>query len=227
MIEFLNNPVYYALLTGDAAKAKGSSKVKFFDPEVSPFAGFHEQYIDGFKDLHQLLPEGQNILYATRNEIAKPTGWKLIHFIQGSQFLYPSTNAFENNFPGITPLDHQHIDQMIKLAELTKPGPFGKRTIEFGNYHGIFDGERLVAMAGRRLHVYEYTEVSAVCTHPAYLGRGFARLLIKHQINSILEESKMPFLHVRSDNKRAIDLYESLGFRKNGNMNFYFLRNTG
>ena len=98
--------------------------------------------------------------------------------------------------------------------------------MDFGNYHGIFDHDNLVAMTGRRLHVYDYTEVSAVCTHPNYLGRGYAKILLQHQINSILEEKKIPFLHVRSDNKRAIELYERIGFEKNGNMNFYFFRKS-
>ncbi len=224
MKELLDNPVYHALLSGDAHKAFGSGQVKYFDTEVSPFVGFQEQYADGFKDLHLLLPGGRIILYATRNEISLPKGWELIQCIHGSQFLYLSNIGFDNNFSEVIPLNPQHVDQMINLAVLTKPGPFGKRTIDFGNYHGIFINDKLVAMTGRRLHVYDFTEVSAVCTHPNFLGRGFARDLIKHQINSILEEKKIPFLHVRSDNKRAIDLYERLGFINNGIMNFYFLR---
>ena len=224
MNDFLDNPVYYALISGDAKKAFGSGQVKYFDVEVSPFVGFPEYYTNGFKDLHQLLPTGRTILYATRNKIALPKDWDLIQFIQGTQFVFSSTKHFENNFPGVTLLDQQHVDQMVSLAVLTKPGPFGKRTIDFGNYHGIFDQDKLVSMTGRRLHVYEYTEVSAVCTHPDYLGRGYAQVLIQHQINSILDENKIPFLHVRSDNNRAIDLYKRLGFIKNGNMNFYFFQ---
>lgn len=222
--KLLDNPVYNALISGDAQKAFGPGPVKYFDQEVSPFVGFPEQYADGFKDLHHLLPAGRNILYATRNEITLPGGWELIHFIQGTQFIFSSTKRFENAFPGVTLLDQQHVDQMISLAVLTRPGPFGKRTIDFGHYHGIFNQHKLVSMTGRRLHVHDYTEVSAVCTHPDYLGRGYAQILLQHQINSILDENKIPFLHVRSDNNRAIDLYERLGFKKNGIMNFYFLQ---
>ena len=226
MNEYLDNPVYHALLSGDTIRSFGSRHVKYFDVDVSPFAGFPEKYVEGFKELHELLPAGRQILYATRNEIDLPKGWELLHFIPGSQFLYLSKNGFESDYSNITPLHHEHVDQMVKLAVLTKPGPFGKRTIDFGNYHGIFDHDNLVAMTGRRLHVYDYTEVSAVCTHPNYLGRGYAKILLQHQINSILEEKKIPFLHVRSDNKRAIELYERIGFEKNGNMNFYFFRKS-
>ena len=227
MNDFLDNPVYYALISGDAEKAMGSEQVKYFNPEVSPFVGFQEDYMNGFKDLHQLLPAGRTILYATRKEISLPKGWELIQFIHGSQFLYLSNKKFEDDFSEVIPMNQEHIDQMVNLAVITKPGPFGKKTIDFGHYHGIFMNDKLVAMTGRRLHVYDYTEVSAVCTHPDYLGKGYAQLLIKHQINSILEEKKIPFLHVRSDNKRAIDLYERLGFKKNGMMNFYFFRKIG
>ena len=221
---FLDNPVYYALLTGDSDKALGSEQVKYFDKEISPFAGFHEQYQDGFKELYQLLPGGRSILYASRKQISEPKGWKLIQCITGYQFLYLPAKEFENNFPGAVPLNQQHIEEMVGLAKLTRPGPFEKRTIEFGNYHGIFDNDKLVAMTGRRLHVHDFIEISAVCTHPDFSGKGFARLLLEHQINSILQEKKIPFLHVRFDNKRAMDLYERLGFTKNGPMVFHFIR---
>ncbi len=70
------------------------------------------------------------------------------------------------------------VPEMVALAELTKPGPFGTRTRELGEYLGIRKTKRLVAMAGERLHLPGYTEVSAVCTHPDFQGRGYARELM-------------------------------------------------
>jgi predicted GNAT family acetyltransferase len=110
------------------------------------------------------------------------------------------------------------------LVKLTKPGPFGKRTIDFGYYHGIFDHGQLVAMTGQRLHAENYTELSAVCTHPDHLGKGYATALMKHQLQIILTHSQKPFLHVREDNERAIAVYDRLGFVVSGPMNFYFLK---
>lgn len=112
----------------------------------------------------------------------------------------------------IVPLYTQHIPQMLSLTKLTNPGPFYNRTIEFGNYHGIFEGDQLVAMAGQRMHLGNYIEVSAVCTHPDHLGHGYATALILHLVQLIRAQSAIPFLHVRTDNAGAIKLYKTLGF---------------
>jgi predicted GNAT family acetyltransferase len=98
------------------------------------------------------------------------------------------------------------------------------RTIEFGHYYGVFHEGKLVAMTGQRLHPSPYAEISAVCTHPDFLGRGYAGALIQQQLHLIQMENKVPFLHVRSDNERAIALYHRLGFKKSGPMNFYFMK---
>jgi predicted GNAT family acetyltransferase len=106
---------------------------------------------------------------------------------------------------------------------LTNPGPFESRTITFGHYYGIFEGEKLVAMAGQRMHVFNYAEISAVCTHPDYTGKGYAAQLLQYQINRIKAASGIPFLHVRYDNDRAIKIYESLGFSTRRQVNFYVM----
>ena len=104
--------------------------------------------------------------------------------------------------------------EMIELTALTKPGPFSTRTHELGAYFGIREGSKLVAMAGERLKVPGYTEVSAVCTHPDHNGKGYARVLMIEVMRVIRERGETPFLHVRQDNERAIALYERLGFIK-------------
>jgi predicted GNAT family acetyltransferase len=123
----------------------------------------------------------------------------------------------------IVPLTNVHVPQMLALTKLTNPGPFAERTIDFGHYEGIFEGDKLVAMAGQRMHAFNYAEVSAVCTHPDHTGRGYARLLLLHQLQRIKAASDIPFLHVRYDNERAIKVYESLGFETRTEVYFYVL----
>lgn len=224
MSDLLHNPVYNALLSGNAHLGFGTEKVKCFYEAVSPFVGFPETYAGGFEDLYQLLPAERKILYATPTAIDEPKGWQLLVEVKGLQFIY--TKGPSSIEPSIktTALQKQHGEEMIALASLTKPGPFSSRTIEFGNYYGIFENNKLVAMAGQRLHVNDYAEISAVCTHPDYLGRGYAAALIHQQINLIYNAGGHPFLHVRADNERAIALYDRLGFVISRPMNFYFMK---
>ena len=224
MKPLLRNPVYNSLLYNDQHLGFGAGKVKCFNEDVSPFAGFEEGYEDGFHNLNNLLPAGRKILYATPVSLASPKDWKLLVAIEGLQFLYEGDAIGEPDSFHPVLLEQKHVEQMMQLAALTKPGPFGLRTIEFGHYYGVFENEQLVAMTGQRLHVQNFTEISAVCTHPDHLGKGYASALVQHQVNLVLSHQQIPFLHVRADNQRAIAVYERLGFKNQGTMNFYFLK---
>lgn len=223
MEHLLNNPVYYALNNVDAHLGQSIGQVKYFDAAVSPFVGLPEDYQEGFYELHQRLPEGRKILYAIPNRIEEPKGWKVLNEIPGLQFVF--TGKVQSVAAGLEPvaLNKEYVTEMMQLTALTKPGPFNIRTIEFGHYYGIFENGQLAAMTGQRLHVEHYTEISAVCTHPGFLGKGFATMLLLHQLNLIISHGQVPFLHVREDNKRAIALYERLGFTVSRPMNFYFM----
>lgn len=220
----MHNPVYNALLSGDKHLSFVTDKVKFFDEEVSPFVGFDEGYNNGFSDLYELLPAGRKILYATCSIITQPKGWQLNCAIQGLLFVCALANEIKKAFTNVLPLGAEHVAEMIALATLTKPGPFAAKTIDFGYYHGIFDNEKLVAMTGQRLHVQNYTELSAVCTHPNYTGKGYAHTLLQQQLALIMQQGQKPFLHVRADNERAIALYQRIGFTISRQMNFYFMK---
>ena len=129
-----------------------------------------------------------------------------------------------NSDPELVELGLADSPEMLALATLTKPGPFGTRTHELGAYVGIRCEGKLVAMAGVRLKVPGYTEVSAVCTHPNHIGKGYARLLMTEIMRRIRERGETPMLHVRQDNARAVGLYERLGFRTRKQMHFAVLR---
>lgn len=223
----LDNPVFNALISGDARLGSGNERVKLFDPEVSPFIGIKDDIPKGLEEIHSIIAPGRRILLATPEIVEISRQWKLLNFIKGLQFILPGPGIVD--LPGFDPvlLKDEHVSEMIELTALTKPGPFDVRTIDFGHYYGIFENGRLASMAGQRLHVFDYTEISAVCTHPGFLGRGHAARLLQFQVNLIAAENKIPFLHVRADNDRAIRLYERMGMVVRSNMNFYFLRKPG
>ncbi len=68
-------------------------------------------------------------------------------------------------------------------------------------------------MAGERLKLDGFTEVSGVCTHPDWRGRGYATGLMGLVAQRIVARGETPFLHVYAGNSGAIALYERLGFR--------------
>ncbi|RYY90528.1 MAG: GNAT family N-acetyltransferase [Chitinophagaceae bacterium] len=222
----LDNPVYHALCGRDAELGFRTGAIAWFDAEVSPFAGFAENHATGFAELHRLLPEGRRILHATRKPVAQFEGWRVAASVEGLQFVYEGPGCTMEQDPRLQPLGPQHAEEMVALASLTKPGPFDRRTLEFGHYYGVFHQSKLVAMTGQRLHLPGMSEVSAVCTHPDHLGKGYAAALIQQQLRLISAAGETPFLHVRADNERAISLYEHLHFRENGPMYFYFLVRT-
>lgn len=223
MTHVLDNPAWNALISGNKHFSEGNEQVKYFDKEVSPFVGLEENSPGNFEVLYELIQRNSPILLVTPTEIAIPAPWKVINFIRGRQMVYDGGEVPFLTNTEIVPLKDEHIPQMLALTKLTNPGPFAERTIDFGHYHGFLENGRLVAMAGQRLYPFNYAELSAVCTHPDHRGRGYARQLLLHQIQRIHAASNIPFLHVRSNNERAIKVYENLGFSTRKEVYFYVM----
>jgi ribosomal protein S18 acetylase RimI-like enzyme len=220
----LNNPSWHALVSGNKNLAFGNEKVKYFDVQVSPFVGLEENSADNFKILGNILANNKPIGFISDIELEIPEGWKLFRYVKCLQMVYISVQRFDLEDINLIPLTDLHIPQMLELTKLTKPWPFDERTINFGDYFGIFEDDKLVAMGGQRLHPKPYQEISAICTHPNYLGKGYASQILKFHINRILNEEGIPFLHVRHDNHRAIQVYERLGFDTRTYLHFYFIQ---
>lgn len=206
--------------------AHGNDRVKYFDRDVSPFVGLKEYSADNFATLYNLIAHTAPLLIISPTEMDIPAPWNQVRCIHGIQMVCeapPRVNVPVN----LVTLTAADVPQMLELTKLTNPGPFGSRTFEFGHYEGIFEGDRLAAMAGQRFHIFDYAEISAVCTHPGHTGKGYAKQLLQSQISRIRAVNEKPFLHVRHDNDRAISVYQSLGFVKRSDIYFYLITKNG
>lgn len=224
MENILDNPVWNALISGNSHLAAGSERVKFFHPEVSPFAALAENTSKNFLELYDIHPADSSVFLWADTLLTIPAVWEVQHCIKGWQMVYDQPTVQENISTGICALTEKDIPAMVALTRLTRPGPFSTRTIEFGNYEGIFKQGQLVAMTGQRFHCFDHIEISAVCTHPDYLGKGYAKQLLLSQLTQIMAISGKPYLHVRQDNERAIHVYKVLGFSVRMPVYFYVIR---
>ncbi len=224
----LENVIWEALTSRQAHFAESSGSARRFMPEVTALCAFAAPNDDGYADLARLAGvDGTAAVFLDQPYESRP-GWE---FVVGAPLLQMiCRNGHGSNgrtpLPEIVQLGHKDSPEMLELTALTKPGPFGKRTHELGYYVGIRDHGKLVAMAGERLKVPGFSEVSAVCTHPDHLGKGYAAALMTEVMRCIRERGETPILHVRADNTRAISIYERLGFRTAWEGHFAVLRKT-
>jgi ribosomal protein S18 acetylase RimI-like enzyme len=211
----LDNLVWKALTTRQAEFAESFDQARRFIPDVGSIAAFLEPSARSYESLAGLLSAGGTIgLFLDMPYQPRP-GWNLVAGAPMPEMVYQGASApLSRSSPGseIVELGAADVSAMMELTALTKPGPFYQRTHELGTYLGIRRDGTLVAMAGERLKIPGYTEVSAVCTHPEHTGQGYARILMTEMVERICSRGETPFLHVRGDNVRAIELYERLGF---------------
>ncbi len=208
----LNNPIWHALNTVQRHFAEGDNSAKRFPPAVTTLAGLREQTAESFAALSRLLDAHETAALFLDEVPDDPPGLEIVEVGPLLQMIHDGSTQTNEPMEYI-PLTDKDIPAMMALAELTKPGPFGTRTRELGSFFGIYVGDRLAAMTGERLQLEGYTEVTAVCTHPDFAGRGYARALVKIMMAEIRRRGDVPFLHVRPNNLRAVGLYEKLGFK--------------
>lgn len=239
MEHVLDNPIWNGLNSGNRHLGEGNDYVKLFPVEISTFVGLRDFSPENYMDLYEKLPLHSERATFVPRQVTVPSPFELIGGLDIYQMVHDkpvevpvevtvevTVEELYGN-PVIAPLNKSNVPQMLALTKLTNPGPFNSRTIEFGNFYGIFRNNELVAMAGQRLKVFQYTEVSAVCTHPDHVGNGYARRLLLHQINMIRQQSDVPILHVKTDNEGAIRLYESVGFNIRRALNVIVFKKTG
>jgi ribosomal protein S18 acetylase RimI-like enzyme len=213
----LDNAVWHSLTGAHAQHAERVGRAARYDPDISIFGalGDTDSHEDGdvaaaWDDFAAVVgPSGVGVLF--RAEIPEvPKAWTRLDGGRGHQMVLGELATVD--VPEHRELGAADVGEMLALVELTRPGPFAVRTVELGGYVGVFDADRLVAMAGQRLAPPGFREISAVCTHPDFRGRGLAAGLSALVARRILERGERPFLHHAADNDAARRVYEAIGF---------------
>ena len=214
---FLDNPVWHALGTGDAHLAESRPGARRYRPDVSVFYGVDRLDAGSWAGLAELAGSERGVVLVRDDVDRIPPGWTREERLFAYQMVLedlpgPSSPYLDDGVAPIRPLGAGDTDRMLQLVGATRPGPFRARTHELGPYVGVFQDDRLIAMAGERMHPPGFTEISAVCTHPDVRRRGLGAALTRHVAAAILERGETPFLHVAEGNDGARRIYEQLGF---------------
>jgi ribosomal protein S18 acetylase RimI-like enzyme len=227
-LDELDNPAWAALNGRHAHLALGEGPVRRYPSEVSPFAAVANAA--DLAALPDLLAPGDNAVVWSTKEHEAPQGLDMIVRFPCLQMVAFDAKPADvaDDAEAMTPAE---AASMQKLALLTRPGPFGLRTIEMGSYIGVRDGPKnrqdIVAMAGERMKPQHFTEVSAICVHPDHQGKGHARRLTSIMMKRVQADGRVPFLNVLPDNRPATTLYESLGFVPRRMMQVHLFRKPG
>lgn len=207
----LDNPVWHSLTTAQRGFALGTGAARRYHADVAPFVAIERPAPEAHAAALALVVPDETINFVG----VAPTdwsGWQLLHESHIVQMAWDGRSPDPVRRDRVVELTRDDAAEMLALTELAFPDYFRRRTVELGRYYGVKHGNMLIAMAGERMQGIGVREVSAVCTHPDHLGRGFAALLSTVVIEGMLARGEQPFLHVGERNSRARALYERLGF---------------
>lgn len=208
----LDRPIWNALATRQRSLAEGGGRARRYHPDYTPFGAAAEDSPNCLVALARLVPQEGPLVLLQAGESPVPPGTVAAKIALGVQMLLGSLAQPRPVEAAIERLSEGDAPAMRALAKLTEPGPFCDRTHQLGSFFGIRQSGMLVAMAGERMKIDGYSEVSGVATHPDFRGRGYAGALTAHVAAHILESGETPFLHAYATNAGAIALYERLGF---------------
>ena len=208
----LDNMPWHSLSGVHARFSVGGDTARRYAPGFSPILGFANLAQPDWGALAAHCEPGEH-LYMSGWAGTVPDGWAVDMDDRLHQLVWSGPGPAQSDFADAVPLGAEHVPQMLELVALTRPGPFGERTLELGHYVGVVEAGRLIAMAGERMAAGTLVEISAVCTRPECQGRGLARRLMELLIQRQLRAGALPFLHVMADNHRARDIYRRMGFQ--------------
>jgi len=218
----LDNPIWEALASRHRSLAIREEHAARYPPDVAPFLGVPADGIDAAASLESLVPHGDTVLLLGRAP-AEAEGWRLQQLALLAQMVC-SAPIPEAEGPDLIALTEVHRADVLALTALVYPHYFRPRTVELGRYFGIYQEGRLAAMIGERMGMDQFTEISAVCTHPDFNGRGYARHLLTWLSNDVLRRGLTPFLHVSHENRRAKELYAQNGYHVRRDIAFWSLK---
>ncbi|MBN3753643.1 GNAT family N-acetyltransferase [Paraburkholderia sp. Tr-20389] len=208
----LDRAIWTALTTRQAHLGHGDAQARRYHADVAPFAALSTETPAAYEALRRLLRPHEHVALLSLEpldgiETLRVENVGTIHQMVATRPVAETPDNLD-----VIRLNSADSPDMLDLAQRTKPGPFGPRTHEMGHYIGIRDRGRLIAMAGERMCIDGYVEISAVCVDDAWRGKGLAARLIDILRTEIAQRGDTPFLHVFSHNTTAIHLYERLGF---------------
>jgi len=206
----LDHPVWHALTTRQAALAEGGALARRYPSDIAPFADMPDMSPQSLAALGALMSPSDYAVLFTPEPVNAPAEFKTLLAKTGEQMIRMPAES-SGGTADIVTLGADDVAAMMELTKLTNPGPFAARTHELGTFLGVKIDGRLVAMAGERMKPAVYTEITAVCVHPDFRGRGYAQMLLGAVARQISARGEIPFLHVFSDNDSAIALYRRQG----------------
>jgi predicted GNAT family acetyltransferase len=207
----LDNPAWEALTSLHAGLARSHGSARRYPSQVSPLAAVDKPAPSALHDLLALVQPEERVGLVSADPLQVTSDWAVLRALWIDQMVCTEPTREVGSAP--IALGPNDVPEMLALTAATEPGPFLPETIQMGRYYGLrSDDGQLMAMAGERLKLDGFTEISAVCTAPEFRGRGLARALVAYLVGQMVNEGKTPFLHVKSDNGAKV-LYEKLGFR--------------
>jgi ribosomal protein S18 acetylase RimI-like enzyme/MFS family permease len=208
----LDNPVWHALVGPHAALAVGQGLARHYPRDIAPFSAIAEATDAAYADLAADLPAGLEARLFRPSDEPAPAGWETVSarpIVQMVADAVPHAALRDD----LTVLGTDDTNEMVELAGIAKPGPFGPRTPWLGRYVGYRAAGRLLAMGGERFRLPGAVELSGISVHPDARGAGLGSAITSYLARSALARGETPFLHVSPDNP-AVALYRRLGFRE-------------